>query len=65
MRRAQRDAEKAGLTKLRRRLKTLLATCDFTVPPDVAGVGLRLAIGEIDGMLKGDDTKGRRNRQGQ
>lgn len=64
MRRAQRDAEKAGLTKLRRRLKTLLASAE-SLPSDVAGVGLRLAIGEIDTMLKGDDTKGRRNRQGQ
>jgi len=63
MRRAQRDAEKAGLTKLRRRLKTLLTKGDSLVPPDVVGVGLRVAIQEIDELLTGH-SKSHRNRQG-
>ncbi len=66
MRRAQRDAEKAVLTKLRRRLKNI--QMDPAAGPCVPEVafdhGVQAAIKELDDMLKGD-SKSYRNRQGQ
>ena len=66
MRKAQRDAEKAVLTKLRRKLKSFM---EVGTPArgmvDAKHVGLQVAIREIDKMLRGDESKSKRNRQGQ
>ncbi len=65
MRKAQRDAEKAVLTKLRRQLKSFMEVTPARGMVDAKHVGLQVAIREIDKMLRGDESKSKRNRQGQ
>ena len=69
VKKAQRDAEKAVLTKLRRQLKN--RKIDESGNPDVPGVatahgfnqGLKVAIQMVNELLRGD-SKSRRNAQG-